>query len=165
MSSTAVSSIAVEADGHILAGGQTIGPQSGNRIARFNSDGTLSEFNVNTAINSIAIQQNGNFLVSGNFTTIAGQVCGRVARFGGVSISGRVTTPNGLGLRNATVILTDPFGTRRAATTSSFGLYQFDGVMTGQTYTLSVSSKRYRFAPIVRCVDASLTNIDFVGLE
>ena len=82
-----------------------------------------------------------------------------------VSISGRVTTPTGLGLRNAVVILTDQIGIRRTATTSSFGIYSFDGVVTGQTYTLSVSSKRYRFAPRIEPITVAVSNLDFVGLE
>lgn len=82
-----------------------------------------------------------------------------------VSISGRVTTPGGQNLRNAVVSLIDSNGVRRTATTSSFGLYSFEGVRTGETYTLTVGSKRYRFSPRVLPVDAALANVDFVGLE
>ena len=81
------------------------------------------------------------------------------------SISGRVTTPTGLGLRNAVVTLTDSQGGVRKATTSSFGNYTFTDVPLGQTYFVSVSSKRYRFAARSLTVDSSLTNVDFVGLE
>lgn len=38
-----------------------------------------------------------------------------------VSVSGQVTTPDGHGLRNATVSITDSQGVRRTVTTSSFG--------------------------------------------
>ncbi len=82
-----------------------------------------------------------------------------------VTISGRVTTPSGLGLRNATVTMTDPQGVRRTATTSSFGVYSFAGVLTGQNYVFGVSSKRYRFAPLSIDVKSALSNVDFVGLE
>ena len=82
-----------------------------------------------------------------------------------VSISGRVTTPTGLGLRNAIVSLIDPLGIRRTSTTSSFGIYSFDNVATGQTYTISVSSKRYRFAARIETINGALSNLDFVGLE
>ncbi|MEQ1606754.1 MAG: choice-of-anchor D domain-containing protein [Pyrinomonadaceae bacterium] len=80
------------------------------------------------------------------------------------TITGRVTTPTGLGLRNAVVILTDSQNVRRTATTSSFGIYSFTNVSTGQSYTLGVSSKRYRFAPAIVNISADLT-VDFVGLE
>ncbi|MFT3744439.1 MAG: carboxypeptidase regulatory-like domain-containing protein [Pyrinomonadaceae bacterium] len=81
------------------------------------------------------------------------------------TISGRVFTPSGQGLRNAIVSLTDAQGTRRTATTSSFGVYGFDNVSAGQTYTLSVSSKRYRFAPKILTANDNLSNVDFIGLE
>jgi len=82
-----------------------------------------------------------------------------------VTVSGRVTTPGGQNLRNAVVSIIDPQGVRRTATTSSFGIYSFDSVRTGDTYTLTVASKRYRFTPKVLQIDTALTNVDFVGLE
>lgn len=82
-----------------------------------------------------------------------------------VTISGRVTTPGGQNLRNAIVSLIDSSGVRRTATTSSFGLYSFDNVRTGEDYTVTVSSKRYRFTPRQMQFTSNLTNLDFVGLE
>lgn len=84
----------------------------------------------------------------------------------GVTVSGRVTTPSGLGLRNATVAITDnSSGVRRTAVTSSFGFYSFDDVSVYRAYTIGVSSKRYRFAPRILRVDDSLTDVNFTGLE
>lgn len=82
-----------------------------------------------------------------------------------VTISGRVTTPTGLGLRNAVVTLVEPSGIRRTATTSSFGIYSFANVPSGQNYTISVTSKRYRFAPRIQMISQSVSDLDFVGLE
>ena len=82
-----------------------------------------------------------------------------------VSVSGRVSTPDGRGLRNATVSITDSNGVTRTATTSSFGFYSFDNVASGQQYTIRVSSRLYRFASRTLQVNDTLTNIDFVGLE
>ena len=59
-----------------------------------------------------------------------------------ITVSGRVLTPDGRGLRNAVVSLIDSQGVRRTATTSSFGLYSFGGVRAGEIYTITVSSKR-----------------------
>ena len=81
------------------------------------------------------------------------------------TISGRVTTPTGLGLRNAIVVMTDPQGIRGTATTSSFGVFTFNTVPTGMLYILSVSTKRYRFAAQSITVNGNLSNVDFVGLE
>ena len=82
-----------------------------------------------------------------------------------VSISGRVLTPNGIGLRNASVSISDTFGLVRRFVTNSFGVYIIDGVRPAGTYTISVNSKRYRFQPQVVSVTAALANVDFVGLE
>lgn len=82
-----------------------------------------------------------------------------------VQVSGRVTTPTGLNLRNAVVSLTNSQGIRRTATTSSFGVYNFSGVSAGEMYTIAVSSKRYRFAAQQLTVNGDLTDVDFTGLE
>ena len=80
-------------------------------------------------------------------------------------VDGRVTTPDGRGLRNAVVSIIDSQSNRRTVTTSSFGVYSLANVTTGQTYTLTVSSKRYRFSPKVLQINGDLSNLDFVGLE
>ncbi|HQZ94795.1 MAG TPA: carboxypeptidase-like regulatory domain-containing protein [Pyrinomonadaceae bacterium] len=71
----------------------------------------------------------------------------------------------GIGIRNARVTMIGPGGTRRTATTSSFGVYSFQNVTRGFTYTITVSSKRYRFAPNIIVADDTRTDVDFVGLE
>lgn len=81
------------------------------------------------------------------------------------SVSGRVFAPNGQGLRNAVVTMTDSHGVTRTTTTSAFGLYTFDQVPMGGTYTLRVSSKRYRFSPRSVTVSDNLSNLDFFGSE
>ncbi len=82
-----------------------------------------------------------------------------------ISISGRVTTPSGLPVRNTTVILTDTSGVQTFATTSSFGIYSFSNVPGGAMYALAVQSKRYRFAPRTLTATVDLADLDFVGLE
>lgn len=82
-----------------------------------------------------------------------------------VTISGRVTTPSGIGLRNAIVSIINPQGFRRTATTSSFGLYSFSNVSGGAPHTLTVASKRYRFTPQIITATSNRSNVDFVGLE
>lgn len=88
-----------------------------------------------------------------------------IVKLAAVGISGRVLTPTGLGLRNALVTLTDSGGVRRTSTTSSFGLYSFSDLRPGESYTVGINSKRYRFAPRTLVMSTDLTNIDFVGLE
>ncbi len=83
----------------------------------------------------------------------------------GVTVSGRITNANGQGVRGATVVITDPTGSRRSVTTGSFGFYSFEDVEAGQSYVIGVTSKRYRFGSRVVNVTDSLTDVDFVGQE
>jgi hypothetical protein len=83
-----------------------------------------------------------------------------------VTVSGRVVTPSGSGLRGATVTLYDLQGNKLVAATSSLGFYTFGGVAVGEGYALVVSSKRYRFsARIDLSIQSDLPNMDFAGLE
>ena len=81
----------------------------------------------------------------------------------GVSVTGRVLTSDGRGLRIATVSMTDQSGVTRTARTSSFGYYRFEDVQVGGTYILAVVSKRYQFASQVLNVLDDLTDVDFVA--
>jgi hypothetical protein len=81
-----------------------------------------------------------------------------------ISISGRVLTLNGLGLTNAQVTLqggrlTSP----RISLTGGFGYFSFDGIEAGQTYVITVTSKRFGFAQSSQTVSAvdDVTDIDF----
>lgn len=101
----------------------------------------------------------------GNFSLTGGFWGGVAAPASSVSVSGRVFSPNGNPLRQLQVALFDSSGVRRVVNTSSSGFYQFDNVSTGQLYTITVTSKRFRFAPQFVSVAATLTNVDFTGLE
>ena len=83
--SDVVSSLAVQADGKILVGGQftTLGGQTRNHIARVNADGSLDTSfnpNANSFVQSLAIQADGKILVGGAFDGIGGQTRNRIAR-------------------------------------------------------------------------------------
>lgn len=81
-----------------------------------------------------------------------------------VSVSGRITTSSGAGLRNAIVTMTDASGQTRVARSSSFGYYNFDEVQAGQTYVFAVTSKSYQFVPQILTVDDNVGNLDFAAL-
>lgn len=81
------------------------------------------------------------------------------------AVSGKVLTPDGRGLRNARVSITDSQGVTITATTSSFGVYSFNSIRTGENYTVGVASKRYRFAARILTINDNLSDLDFVGLE
>ena len=82
-----------------------------------------------------------------------------------VSIGGRVTAGNGVGVRNAILSLTDASGTIRRTRTATFGYFSFDNVQIGENYILSVSSKRFIFINPTRVlyVQEELTDIDFTA--
>ncbi len=82
-----------------------------------------------------------------------------------VSISGRVSTAEGRGVQNAVLTLTAIDGTRRVIRTGPFGYFRFDDVNAGETYIVSVASKRFAFArPTVVVVAADeLANVDFIA--
>ena len=83
----------------------------------------------------------------------------------GVEVSGRVMTPDGRGLRNATVTMTNSDGVTLSAVTSSFGYYKFEHVPVGGSFVMNVNSRLYRFTPRVVSVTDTLTDVDFTGLE
>jgi uncharacterized delta-60 repeat protein len=69
--------VCIQADGKIVIGGifTSIGGVTRNRIARFNSDGSLDtgfDPNANGNINTIRQQSDGKLIVGGSFTTIGG---------------------------------------------------------------------------------------------
>jgi hypothetical protein len=80
-----------------------------------------------------------------------------------VSVAGRVFTPDGRGLMNAVVNITDANGTTRTTRTGSFGFFRFDNVQAGQTYVLTVNSKSYSFAPQVIMVQDDVTELHFTA--
>lgn len=81
------------------------------------------------------------------------------------SISGRVTTSNGRGIRNARLILTDAFGQTLTTQTGSFGYFRFEEIPVGATYVLTVSSKRFTFtqSSIIVNLTEDFTNANFVA--
>ena len=82
------------------------------------------------------------------------------------SISGRVMTANGQGIRNATVVMTgNSLAEPRVATTGTFGYYTFDGLEVGQTYVVTINSRRYTFSTpsrVISLVD-NVADADFVA--
>jgi hypothetical protein len=80
-----------------------------------------------------------------------------------VSLGGTIYTPQGRGLANASITLTDFDGNTQRTVSDRSGAYRFDEVETGKTYFIQVSAKRYSFAPRVVTVVSELTGQDFTG--
>ena len=81
-----------------------------------------------------------------------------------VSVSGKVLTSDGRGLRNAIVILTDSGGNQRQARTSSFGYFLFDEIRVGETYIFEIKSKQYIFDSQVISVTDEISDLNFIAL-
>ncbi len=80
-----------------------------------------------------------------------------------VSVSGRVLTPDGRGLQNAVVTITDQNGAIRSYRTGSFGYYHFEDVAAGATYVFEITSKRFRFAPQIVNLSEDLSELNFTA--
>jgi len=83
------------------------------------------------------------------------------------SISGRILTADGSGVRNANVSLVRSNGEVISARTGTFGYYKFEDLEVGQTYILSVNSKRFTFSNPTRIISLNedLTDADFIADE
>jgi hypothetical protein len=83
----------------------------------------------------------------------------------GAQITGRLLTSTGQGIRNARVVLTSSTGQQVSSVSSSFGNFQFAGLMVGETYTVTVQSRNYRFAPQTVSTSSSATHIDMIAQD
>lgn len=136
----------------VIAGGG----ESNSTGGTFNVSGTAGQHVAGTASNSSPAQfdLHGGFWFQNLAPTAAA-----------VSITGRVKTANGQGIRGARLTLTSPNGALRTAVTSTFGYYAFDGVEVGQTYVLEIASKRYTFQNPTRVFSLQdhVTGMDFTA--
>lgn len=180
-----VTRMALQADGKIVIGGafSEIGGIERHDLARLTANGaydaSFQDVNANFggtfySINSILIQPDGKVLIGGQFSTIGHQTHNNAVRLlsdgtldrpSSATVSGLVTSPNGSGLRNVTVTLRSSQGVQAVATTSSFGFYSFDSVPLNGVFSISVSSRLYRFPTRTFQVSGDLSGQDFVGLE
>ena len=84
-----------------------------------------------------------------------------------VTVSGKVLTGQGRGVRNAMVMMTDADGNVRTTTTSTFGYYQFTEVPAGKTCVFNVSHKLYQFTQpsLVLTIIEDAESVNFVAVQ
>ncbi len=180
-------SILVESDGAMIVGGMTNAGIGNNfAIAKLNPNGSerlafgtlgrvITPFPNNDAqINALALSNDGKILAAGK-TWNGTAYDFAIARYQNelapsaatVSVSGRVSSTNGNGIRNVIVTLISPNGNILTTRTSTFGYFSFDEIPVGETYVISVNSKRFTFNPSsqILSVNEELTNVDFVAQE
>ena len=165
----AAPALVIQPNGKIVAGGYS---GWGSILFRFNSDGSSDghrwdRFGYSSGFGALALQPDGKIVAGGGSAEQYSSTGVLVARFspGDLVVSGRVIAPNGTGLRNAVVTLTDSVGISRSVAASSLGFYSFDKIAVGESVTLTVSSRRYRFEPVTITMNESLSNVDLVGIE
>src|SRR5437899_11012976 len=98
-----VYSLAVQADGKILVGGEftTLRGQSLNYLGRLNADGTPdTSFNpgADGFVGCLAMQADGKTLVGGTFTTLAGQSRNYIGGLQNTGVTTQSRTCDGLNL-------------------------------------------------------------------
>jgi hypothetical protein len=118
---------------------------------------------------SLYVRDDAGNLVDPN--VVVGSICGWGLEFlqstaAPASISGRVTTAEGAGIRNARVVVTgNSLPEPRVVTTGSFGYFSVDGLTAGETYIVTVNSQRYSFqvpSRVYTLVD-NITDADFTA--
>lgn len=82
-----------------------------------------------------------------------------------VSVSGRVLTAEGRGIRNVILIMNDSSGSLRTTTTTAFGYYSFNNVPAGETYIITARGKRFSFVQPTQIlnVNEDTEDINFIG--
>lgn len=84
-----------------------------------------------------------------------------------VSVSGKIKTIDGRGIKGARIVLKDADTNEviRTAISSPFGYYRLDEIEAGRLYVLSVSHKRYIFAFPAQLIELNenRTDLDFLG--
>ena len=77
------------------------------------------------------------------------------------AISGRVLTSDGRGIRNATIVVTgNSLSEPIVAATGAFGQFSLGGLARGETYVVTVNSKRYTFSSPSRVVSLADSFVD-----
>lgn len=79
------------------------------------------------------------------------------------AIGGRVLSADGAGIGRAMVVVTDQAGNRVSAVTNTFGHYRIEGLATGETYVVTVTSKGYSFAARSVTLSEDVASLDFVA--
>lgn len=79
---------------------------------------------------------------------------------------GQVLNEQGKGIRNVQVTITFPNGETRAVVSGERGYYRFTDIPVGETYTISVSAKRFSFSQATksRKILSDVQDINFVGV-
>jgi uncharacterized delta-60 repeat protein len=171
--------LTVTASGKIMITGPSPGGSQKFSIYRFQADGAIETGFGNNGVlivDPIISPSENSFSLSSVFDTqgrlvIGGYLASTPMSFAvvrllappvtSVSVSGRVTGPNGNGASGVTVSTSGA-----SATTNPFGFYTLNNIQTNRTYVFSVRSKTdLAFNKRTVLVDDQISGLDFVGQQ
>jgi hypothetical protein len=135
------------------------------RLADLIPSGTGWDLSTNTSSSALGISD-GNVIVGTGVFNGSVHAYAMVPVAVNVSVGGRILTSGGAGIRNALVTISG--GNLPApitVQTGNFGSYNFAGLQSGTTYTVSVGTKRYVIMQPSRVVtpQANVTDFDFIA--
>lgn len=118
------------------------------------------ETRAGTGLSNIFEEKKSDKRKAGKISTTGGPIAGTT-----VSLSGRVVTPTGKFIRNATLVLIDLDGPTQVAVSGSMGNYAFSGIIPGRTYVLGVFHPRYLFASPTQTIEinSDQTGVILIG--
>jgi hypothetical protein len=135
-----------------------------HRLADIIPAGTGWDLSMNTSSSALGISEGNVIVGTGVFN---GQVHAyAMVPVANVSVSGRILTAGGGGIRNAIVTISGGnLPSPISVQTGNFGSYGFEGLQPGQTYTVAVTTKRNVFAQPTRMVtpQVNVTDFDFIA--
>jgi hypothetical protein len=122
----------------------------------YSVEGTIGQFAVKTQ------SQNSPFTFQPGFWNAAPLAPTAAS----VALGGRVLSGKS-GVGNVRVVLTMPGGETRTAISNTFGYYRFENVLAGETYVLTVYSKRFVFSnpTLVLTLFEAREDVDFIAEE
>lgn len=133
------------------------GTESGYNLYRFTgaTAAAVTPFTLNTGANTISTNGVSSFSdwAVGNLAPTAADA----------SVAGRVVSASGRGVANASVTFTDSQGEVYTTMTNQIGRFFIDGLPLNETFVVTVSAKRFRFAPQVLTLNSDLTGVSFTA--
>lgn len=149
-------------------------PIAGRRAYCGGTIGAMTQVNVNLGFlagnnaqirfhagDDVSIEVTGWFVDSVTVTNVGTAAVCSPFTAAEVQVSGRVLSPEGRGVTNATVTITNDQGQTRSVVTGRNGRFTFNEVESGRTYVVSVASRRFSFSPRVIQVDDNISDLDF----
>lgn len=106
-------------------------------------------------------------VVDADYALVASGVAPVVPTTTNVTVSGRVVTSGGSGIRNAQLTRTDTNGVQRQVYTNTFGYFWFDEVPAGQTFLISAYYRKRDFqqVEIIITTKDNVENLEFATVE